>query len=54
MLMVVAFLNGKETPSVEFFDFNTDPSMLAATWQCLHDFGAAFGDWRAGVKAVAV
>ena len=49
--MVMAFLNGKQTPTVEFFGFESDPHTLAATWRVYHDFGCAFGDPKAAFKA---
>ena len=46
-LMQVAFLNGREEPFVETADadFNT----LGVQMRCYYDYGAAFGEWRAGV-----
>ena len=49
--LVVAFLQGKQTPTVEFFGFDADPNKLAATWRVFHDFGCALGDHRAAFKA---
>ncbi len=48
---VVGFLDGQETPRVEFFGLDSDPSTLAVSWRVYHDFGAALGDFRAAVKA---
>ncbi len=49
--IVVAFLQGKQSPTVEFFGFDADPNKLAATWRVYHDFGSALGDYRAAYKA---
>lgn len=49
--LVVAFLQGKQSPTVEFFGFDADPNTLAATWRVFFDFGAALADHRAAYKA---
>ncbi|GIX05011.1 MAG: hypothetical protein KatS3mg114_0880 [Planctomycetaceae bacterium] len=49
--LVVAFLQGKQSPTVEFFGFDADPNTLAATWRVFFDYGAALGDHRAAYKA---
>lgn len=49
--LIVAFLQGKQTPTVEFFGFDSDPSVLAATWRIFFDYGCALGDSRAAYKA---
>lgn len=49
--LVVAFLQGKQSPTVEFFGFDADPNVLAATWRVFFDFGAALADHRAAYKA---
>jgi hypothetical protein len=49
--LVVAFLQGKQSPTVEFFGFDADPNTLAATWRVYFDFGAALADHRAAYKA---
>lgn len=49
--IIVAFLQGKQTPTVEFFGFDADPNRLSATWRVYHDFGSALGDYRATYKA---
>lgn len=51
MALVVAFLQGKQSPTVEFFGFDADPNTLAATWRVYFDFGAALADERGGRKA---
>lgn len=47
--MVVAFLQGKQSPTVEFFGLNQDVNRLAASWRVYHDYGAALVDPRAAV-----
>lgn len=49
--MVVAFLEGKQTPTIDFFGFDSGPTSLAATWRIYHDYGAALGDYRAAYKS---
>ena len=50
--LVVAFLNGKQEPTVEFFGLDTQPERLAVSWRGYFDFGAAFVDPRAAVRVV--
>jgi len=49
--MVVAFLNGIQTPTVEFQGVESDINTLAAKWRVYHDFGAALIDPRAAVRS---
>jgi len=49
--MIVAFLNGQENPTVEFFGLDSDPNTLGASWRVYQDFGAAMADSKAGVFA---
>lgn len=49
--MVVAFLNGLQTPTVEFFGLEQTIERLAVTWRVYHDFGAALVDPRAAVRS---
>lgn len=49
--LIVAFLQGKQSPTVEFFGFDADPNVLAATWRVYFDYGAALADHRAAYKA---
>ncbi|MGB7323235.1 MAG: Mu-like prophage major head subunit gpT family protein, partial [Rubripirellula sp.] len=51
MPMIVAFLQGKQTPTVEFFGFDSEPNKLAVTWRVYFDYGAAMADHRAAYKA---
>jgi hypothetical protein len=47
----VAFLNGQENPTTEFFGLDTEPNRLAASWRVYFDFGAALGDPKAAVRS---
>jgi Mu-like prophage major head subunit gpT len=49
--MIVAFLNGKQTPTVEFFGLQQDVSRLAVSWRVYHDFGSVLADPRAAVRS---
>lgn len=49
--IIVAFLQGNQTPTVEFFGFDADPNVLAASWRVYFDYGAALADYRAAYKA---
>ena len=45
--IVVAFLQGKQSPTVEFFGLDHDVNTLGVAWRVYHDFGSALGDYRA-------
>ncbi|MCH8046695.1 MAG: thermonuclease family protein [Planctomycetes bacterium] len=49
--VIVGFLNGNMAPIVEFFGLSAQVDYLAVAWRVYFDFGAALGDFRAGVKA---
>jgi len=49
--MIVAFLNGRQTPTVEYFGLDQDVNRLAVAWRVYHDFGSAFVDPRAAVRS---
>ncbi len=49
--LIVAFLQGKQTPTVEFFGLDADPNRLSATWRVFFDYGPALGDSRAAYRA---
>jgi hypothetical protein len=49
--MVVAFLNGRQQPTVEFFGLEHDVNTLAVSWRVYHDFGSALVDPRAAVRS---
>ncbi len=46
----LAYLNGQEQPTVEFFGLDQDVSTLGVSWRVFYDFGASLGEFRAGVK----
>jgi hypothetical protein len=50
--LVVAFLNGKQEPTTEFFGIDQTVDKLAVSWRVFHDFGVAFCDPRAAVRVV--
>jgi hypothetical protein len=49
--MIVAFLNGKQTPTTEFFGLDQTVEKLCVSWRVYHDFGSALCDHRAAVRA---
>ena len=49
--MVVGFLEGKQTPTVEFFGLDHQANRLAVTWRVYFDFGTALVDPRAAVRS---
>ncbi len=51
MALIVAFLQGKQTPTVEFFGLDADPNKLAATWRVYFDYGCVLGDYRSAYRA---
>lgn len=51
LAMIVAFLNGRETPTLEQFGIDRDVNRLALTWRCYFDFGCAMIDPRAAVRS---
>ena len=50
--VIVGFLNGRETPSIETLGFQAYPDRLAFTWRVFHDYGAALGDPKAMIAAL--
>jgi hypothetical protein len=48
--MIVAFLNGQQSPTTEFFGLDRDIDHLAVSWRVYFDFGAALCDPRAAVR----
>jgi hypothetical protein len=52
--VIVAFLQGRRTPVVEFFGLDSDPDTLGVKWRCYHDYGCALADWRAAVRSDGV
>lgn len=51
MPIIVAFLQGTQSPTVEFFGLDSEPNKLAASWRVYFDYGCALGDFRAAYKA---
>ena len=49
--VVVAFLNGQQTPNIEFFGVESTPNQLSASWRVYFDFGTALADYRAAVRS---
>jgi len=49
--MIVGFLDGNESPTLETFDFAHDSDRLEMAWRCVFDYGAGLGDYRAAVKS---
>lgn len=49
--MIVAFLQGQQSPTVEFFGLDAEPNKLAVSWRVYFDYGAALADPRAAYKA---
>lgn len=53
MPIVVGFLDGKESPTVEAFGLDHDASELSMQFRVYQDFGAAYGDYRAAQRSDA-
>ncbi|MBI2193342.1 MAG: Mu-like prophage major head subunit gpT family protein [Planctomycetes bacterium] len=49
--LIVAFLNGKQAPTVEYFGLEQEVDRLAVSWRVYHDFGASLCDPRAAVRS---
>ncbi|MFO0859084.1 MAG: Mu-like prophage major head subunit gpT family protein [Phycisphaerales bacterium] len=49
--LIVGFLNGQQTPTVEFFGLDQTVNRLAVSWRVYFDFGAALCDPRAAVRS---
>lgn len=49
--LVVGFLDGRESPTVETFGFDETPNRLAMSWRVYHDYGVALGDYRAAQRS---
>ncbi|HUX01390.1 MAG TPA: hypothetical protein VMY35_10475 [Phycisphaerae bacterium] len=47
----IAYLNGAETPIVEYFGLESQADVLGMTWRVYWDFGVGAAEWRAGVKS---
>ncbi len=48
--LTVAFLQGKQTPTVEFFGLDAVPNKLAASWRVDFANGCSLGDHRAAYR----
>lgn len=46
----IAYLNGQQTPTVEYFGLESEADSLGVAWRIYWDFGVAAAEWRAGVK----
>jgi hypothetical protein len=49
--LIVAFLNGMEAPTIEFFGTDSEAETLGVRWRVYFDFGAALADPKAAVRA---
>lgn len=49
--VIVGFLDGQQSPTVQFFGLDSDINRLGVAFRCHHDFGVALGDPRAAVRA---
>ncbi len=49
--VTVGFLDGQQSPTVEFFGLNSEPNRLEASWRVYLDYGAALSDYRAAYKS---
>lgn len=47
----IAYLNGQESPTIEFFGLDANADVLGVTWRVYYDFGVGAAEWRAGVKS---
>ncbi len=49
--VIAGFLDGQQTPKTDSFGFDATVDKLVVSWRIYHDFGAALGDAKAGLKA---
>lgn len=49
--MVVAFLQGQQAPTVEYFGLDQNVNKLAVSWRVYFDFGSSLADPRAAVRS---
>jgi len=49
---IVAFLDGRERPTVETLGLQADVNRLAFIWRVYLDFGAALGDPKSAVFSI--
>ena len=50
----LAFLDGVQNPTIEFFGLDAEASRLGYSWRVHHSFGAGLGDARAAIKSNGV
>jgi hypothetical protein len=50
--VIVGFLNGRETPTIETLGFQAFPDRLAFSWRIYHDYGVSLGDPKAMIAAI--
>ncbi|MEM7806553.1 MAG: Mu-like prophage major head subunit gpT family protein [Planctomycetota bacterium] len=48
---ISSFLNGRSTPTINYYDVESDPDTLGVRWRIYHDFGFALGEPKAAVYA---
>ena len=49
--IVVGFLDGMESPTVETFGMDSNINELGIGFRVVHDFGCALGDYRAACRS---
>lgn len=49
--VVVGFLDGMDSPTLETFGLDADINKLAYGFRVYHDFGVALADYRAAIKS---
>lgn len=49
--MLAGFLNGNQSPTIEFFGLDAEVSTLAVAWRVFWDWGFSYGEHRAAVKS---
>jgi len=52
--MQVAYLDGNQYPTIEYFGLDSRDNTLGCTWRIYHDFGFALGDPKAVVKSTGL
>lgn len=50
----IAYLNGVQTPTIEYFGLDSDIDTLGVSWRIYWDFGVGTAEYRAGVKSAGV
>lgn len=49
--VIVAFLNGVQGPTVEFFGLQSQADVLGVQYRVYLDYGCAYGDYRAAIRS---